>query len=168
MGTPWPVWAMLLDGRKGKGRMDSENHQGLNERDFSKFSGIDIGRGSSSSEEGPAHDMLRGHAQGRGSPSEGDLGDKDVKGREDIPRGYNQQRGPPVEGESDLKLVQPEIFAVPEGEQLGEHIQKIRTVYLHRTALMVPMWVETETNKKYRLQALVDTAVKSTWLGGVL
>ena len=57
--------------------------------------------------------------------------------------------------------LEPEIFGVPEGESVEEHIAKVRTVgNLLKTALILPMHVRQSNGRVIILRALVDTGCK--------
>ena len=60
------------------------------------------------------------------------------------------------EGVREERFARPEVFAVPEGENLGEHMSRIRAVRAQRTALIIRFWILREEGR-ISLDALVDT-----------
>ena len=56
------------------------------------------------------------------------------------------------------KPFEPEIFGIPEGETMEEHIAKVRMVsQVQRSALVLPMYVHQSNGRVITLQALIDT-----------
>ena len=53
--------------------------------------------------------------------------------------------------------MRPEVFAVPEGKGLDEHIAHLRTIRHERTSLILRMWVVQGNGTMAPLDALVDT-----------
>ena len=52
----------------------------------------------------------------------------------------------------------PEIFGIPEGESIEEHIAKVRMVgRVPRSALILPMYVHQSNGRVITLRALIDT-----------
>ena len=55
------------------------------------------------------------------------------------------------------RVVRPEVFALPEGKGLDEHIAHLRAIRSERTSLILRMWVVQGDGSKVPLDALVDT-----------
>ena len=56
------------------------------------------------------------------------------------------------------RALDPEIFGVPENEDVDEHIAKVRMVHeLDRSALIVPMCIQQSSGRIITLRALIDT-----------
>ena len=63
-----------------------------------------------------------------------------------------------IQGVGETRMVNPEIFGVPDGETIEEHIAKVRVVGLvQKSALILPMVVVQSDGKEVTLRALVDT-----------
>ena len=69
-----------------------------------------------------------------------------------------KMRSPPLSPKMPVqRVVRPEIFALPEGKELDEHIAHLRTIRSERTSLILRMWVVKGDGSKVSLDALVDT-----------
>ena len=55
------------------------------------------------------------------------------------------------------KLARPEVFAVPEGEGLVDHLAKIGSVRMQRTSLFMKAWVVQGNGERVGLNTLIDT-----------
>ena len=63
-----------------------------------------------------------------------------------------------IRGGEEMRVANPEIFGVPEGETIEEHMAKVRVVGLvQKSALILPMVVVQSDGKEVTLRALVDT-----------
>ena len=63
-----------------------------------------------------------------------------------------------IQGVEETRVASPEIFGVPEGETIEEHMAKVRVVGLvQKSALILPMVVVQSDGKEVTLRALVDT-----------
>ena len=63
-----------------------------------------------------------------------------------------------IQGVEETRMANPEIFGVPEGETIEEHMAKVRVVGLvQKSALILPMVVVQSDGREVTLRALVDT-----------
>ena len=61
-----------------------------------------------------------------------------------------------TEGEGET-IIFPEVFALPEGVALNEHISRVRAIRTGKSSLILRMWVIQGNGEKVPMDALIDT-----------